>query len=148
MDTGAAVVMGAVALVCGAIVVLLVRGLARDAPRREADLAQRWAAALARSSDGSGARLVYVQSRYQNVRRGSKAVVYWQPSGLRQDAWFEGWAVPVGVYLVVQGSIGWGPQNRNPKVLYVNRRGVLDVIPGDAPDAWRRHRERAKGDLS
>lgn len=138
------VVSATIAVVGGALVVLMVWAAARANRRREAELAQQWEAALTRSRH-TGTQLVYVRSRYQTARRGSKADVYNLPNGPRQDAWFRGWIVPAGVYLVVRGSTGWGPHNSNPNVLYVDRQDVLNIISGDAPDAWRRHRERASG---
>ena len=136
------VVSATIAVVGGTLFVLMVWAGARDNRRREAELVRQWESALARTR-GSDTRLVFVRSRYQTAKTGSKADVYDFPNGRRQDTWFEGWTVPAGVYLLVRGSTGWGPHNHNPNVLYVDRRNVLEVISGDAPDAWRRHRERA-----
>lgn len=89
-----------------------------------------------------GGSLALVGGVYQPARRGSKAVIVWQPSGERQDTWFWGWQAKTGVYVVIRGGTGWGPHNRNPAVMYVEHEGVLDVIDPRALRSWTRRNSR------
>ena len=84
-----------------------------------------------------GAFLVQVVSVYQRARRGSKAMVVWCDTGIRQDTWFWYWTAPVGAYVLVRGASGFGPHNQNPNVLYVQQQDVLAWVSGAAPAAWR-----------
>lgn len=99
-----------------------------------------------------GASLALIEGVYQPARRGSKAVIVWQPSGERQDTWFWGWQAKTGVYVVIRGGTGWGPHNRNPAVMYVEHEGVLDVIDPRALRSWTRRNsrlvERARSEMS
>jgi len=109
---------------------------------REPHLAARWQWATERS--GSAGGLVFVRSVYQHARRGSKAVVVWCDGRGAQDAWFAGRQEHPGHYLLLRGGVGWGPHNRNPRVLYVSPGDVLASLPGSAPRAWQRHQQRLK----
>lgn len=81
-------------------------------------------------------------SVYQRARRGSKAVIVWQATGVRHDTWFWGWHPPPGAFLLLEGSRGYGPHNRNPNVLYVQPDQVHAVVDASAPAAWQRHASR------
>ena len=59
-------------------------------------------------------------------QRGTKAWITWHGSNAVQDTWFEQSFPPLGSWVVVSGSPGYGPHNDNPQTFYVNR--VHDVI--------------------
>jgi hypothetical protein len=135
-----------VAVVGWAVVVLLVPlavwRTARRVVKYDAELYEDWCAMqrLQNSSPGSG--LVQVVSTYQRARRGTKAVVMWLESGYRQDSWFAlNWPKP-GATLLVQGSTGWGPHNRNPEVFYVKPNQILYWMPPGSLRAVERHKRR------
>ncbi len=87
--------------------------------------------------------MLQVMNVYQRARRGSKAQVRWCESGYFQDAWFEGWHVPSGAFVLVTGNVGWGPHNQIQNVLYVDRGQVFGWAPASAPGAWQLSRGSA-----
>lgn len=118
---------------------IMVRQVVRR--RRDERLAQQWEWALQQAShaDCQLARVVRV---YQYARNGSKAIITRPDRGAQQDTWFADWHAPVGVYVLIRGSTGYGPHNSNPNVFYVSQGGVVGVVPGEAPRAWERNRKR------
>ena len=58
-------------------------------------------------------------------QRGTKAWITWYGANAVQDTWFEQSFPPLGSWVVVSGSPGYGPYD-NPQTFYVNR--VHDVI--------------------
>ncbi|WP_369354800.1 hypothetical protein [Streptomyces sp. cg2] len=105
--------------------------------RRNAVLAAQWHSLQQRRSTGDG-HLLQVTQVYQRARRGSKAVVTWCDTGLRQDAWFWNWHVPPGAYLLVNAGSGYGPHSHNPNVLYVHPTQVQTWVPAQAARAAER----------
>jgi hypothetical protein len=49
----------------------------------------------------------------------SVTVVIWRETGFAQDTWFWSMRVRRGARYFVRGSIGYGPHNNNPHVLYL-----------------------------
>ena len=114
-DIGVALIAVAVAIVAGPL--RQRRRLRRlEAARQEA---AAWRA--------RGYHLVQVVDTYQPARRGTKAIVMWDETGGRQDTWFWSMRPSQGSYLLVRGSVGWGPHNRNPNVLYLHPQDVIRV---------------------
>jgi hypothetical protein len=105
-------------------------------------LAARWGHALVARADG--VEIAFVERVYQHARRGSKAIIVWLRTGRRQDAWFEGSQERPGRYLLLTGSVGYGPHNDNPDVLFVHSGEVLATLPRRAPKAWRREQRRLR----
>ncbi|WP_127153409.1 hypothetical protein [Streptomyces lydicus] len=106
--------------------------------KRTAQLAAQWHHLQQQRAHTRGAHLVQVVQVYQRARRGSKAVISWCDTGLRQDAWFWNWHVPPGAYLLVSGQSGYGPHNRNPSVLHVHQHQVHTWAPAQAARAAQR----------
>lgn len=98
--------------------------------RQRARQAQRMQAVEElRRADGRAGHLAVVHHVYQRARTGAKAIIVWDATGMKQDAWFQGWSdVPVGAYLVLAGKVGYGPHNHNPSVYYVAPHQVLTVV--------------------
>ncbi|MER7106892.1 hypothetical protein [Streptomyces sp. NPDC000229] len=105
--------------------------------RRNAALAAQWHSLQQQRTAGNG-HLLQVTQVYQRARRGSKAVITWCDTGLRQDAWFWNWHVPPGAYLLVNATSGYGPHSRNPHVLYVHPTDVQSWVPAQAARAAQR----------
>lgn len=105
--------------------------------KRTERLAAQWHQLQAAAAHGrrEGAHLLQVVEVYQYARTGSKAIIAWCDTGLRQDAWFEGQRLPPGMFMLVKASSGWGPHNNNPNVLYVSREGVRAWAEQGAPYA-------------
>ncbi|GAA4227827.1 hypothetical protein GCM10022254_16460 [Actinomadura meridiana] len=79
--------------------------------------------------DGRDGHLAYVERVYQRARTGAKAIIVWDATGNRQDAWFHDWPnVPAGTYLLLAGTTGYGPHNHNPHVYYVRPNQILTMI--------------------
>ncbi|MBN9105382.1 MAG: hypothetical protein J0I14_10290 [Propionibacteriaceae bacterium] len=110
--------------------------------RSDPALAARWEHALVARADG--VEIAFVERVYQHARRGSKAIIVWLRAGRRQDAWFEGSQERPGRYLLLTGSVGYGPHNDNPDVLFVHSGEVLATLPRRAPKAWRRQQRRLR----
>lgn len=106
--------------------------------KRRAALAAEWERLLVlqRNNAGRGARLLQVVNPYQPARHGTKAIIVWCDTGVRQDAWFEGHRVFPGVFYLVAGQSGYGPHNNNPNVFYVNPQDVYLAAPAAAHAAW------------
>ncbi|MGX2995687.1 hypothetical protein JNUCC64_15570 [Streptomyces sp. JNUCC 64] len=119
----------------GGVVVVAVR--LRSRRKRDARLIAQWNNFQRRRAVGDG-HLLQVTRVYQRARRGSKAVITWCDTGLRQDAWFWEWHVPPGAYLLVSATSGYGPHSRNPHVLYVHPSQVRSWVPAQAARAARR----------
>ncbi|WP_051836750.1 hypothetical protein [Streptomyces sp. NRRL WC-3742] len=117
--------------------------------RRQEALASQWTWLLREQEahHGAGTRMLRVANVYQRGKRGSKAVVHWCDSGDTHDAWFEGWHVPPGAFVLVTGGVGvgWGPHNRIENVLYIEPRHVRGWVPFTAPGAWQRQQSRNAG---
>ncbi|MFF6801966.1 hypothetical protein [Streptomyces sp. NPDC012616] len=122
------------ALVLGVAVIVALK--VRSRRKRTAVLAAQWQA----FQPGKQAEEIFLQITrvYQRGRRGSKAVVTWCDSGRQQDAWFWNWHVPVGAYLLVSASSGYGPHSHNPNVLYVQPGQVQAWVPAQAARAAQR----------
>ncbi len=120
-------------LVVAVIIVLKVR----SHRKRTAALVAQWQAFQQHRSAGQG-HLLQITQVYQRGRRGSKAVVTWCDTGRRQDAWFWNWHVPLGAYLLVNASSGYGPHSHNPDVLYVQPGQVRAWVPAQAARAAER----------
>ncbi|MFC1408457.1 hypothetical protein ACEZCY_04080 [Streptacidiphilus sp. N1-12] len=127
------------ASICAAGLVAMAISLRNGARRRRAALAAQWEHLVRMRADprSRGAELVRVVRVYQRAARGSKALVAWATGGAQQDAWFWFWAVPVGAHVLVRSTIGYGPHNRNPSVLYVRQEDVLAWAPAGAMTAWQ-----------
>ncbi|WP_316522752.1 hypothetical protein [Kitasatospora brasiliensis] len=114
--------------------------------RRQETLASQWAWLLREQEvhRADGTRMLQVANVYQRARRGSKAQVRWCDSGGIQDAWFAGWHVPPGAFVLVTGNVGvgWGPHNRIKNVLYIGSGHVRGWVPAAAPGAWQRQQAR------
>ncbi|GAA1146231.1 hypothetical protein GCM10009664_12920 [Kitasatospora gansuensis] len=135
-------------LLLGAGLLALAIAVPRRRRRRErAALAAQWDWMLRQQEArwAAGARLLQAVNVYQRARRGSKAQVHWCGSGLVQDAWFEGWHVPPGAFVLVTGEVGWGPHNQIKDVLYVRPHQVHGWVPASAPAAWQKERLAASG---
>jgi len=115
----------------------------RNRRQRDVALAAHWEAARQRCAADPRLHLAYIQNAYQQAKRGSKAIIVWLETGLEQDTWFHGWRATSGTFVVLAGSTGYGPHNRNPNVFYVNLGGVVDVLPGNARLARERGVRRA-----
>ncbi|MFF3693223.1 hypothetical protein [Streptomyces sp. NPDC002221] len=124
-------------LVVVLVVAVTIALTVRSRRKRTAALAAQWQAFQQHRSSGQGQPL-QVTRVYQRGRRGSKAVVTWCDTGWQQDAWFWNWHVPVGAYLLVNASSGYGPHSRNPNVLYVQPGQVRAWVPGQAARAAQR----------
>lgn len=82
-----------------------------------------------RLRDGRDGHLAFVERVYQRARTGAKAIIVWDATGNRQDAWFHDWPnIPAGTYLLLVGTTGYGPHNHNLRVYYVRRHQVLTMI--------------------
>ena len=113
--------------------------------RYRAEQAQRWAAILGGSHAGRG-RLAQVVTVYQNARRGTKAILRWDSTGQRQDAWFEAMRVEPGQWLLLEGRDGYGWHHRTD-CHYASPRQLLVSADAAAPDCYRmaqRSREQRK----
>ncbi len=124
------------------VVLLGRRQRRRQREAHEVRLAAQWERLLRdqEAHRARGARLLQAVNVYQLAHRGSKAVVRWCETGEEQDAWFEGWHVPPGAYVLVTGDVGYGPHNGIVNVLYVNYGDVFGWTPAAAPHAWRARR--------
>ncbi|MET8758263.1 hypothetical protein [Lentzea sp. NPDC004782] len=89
-----------------------------------------------------GAELASVVQVYQRARRGTKAVIVWQKTGVSQDSWFQNMSPTPGDLLLLRGSSGWGPHNHNPNVFYVMPGQVLSAMSPSAQEAAARHWHR------
>ncbi|MGW3563316.1 hypothetical protein ACWDSL_05330 [Streptomyces sp. NPDC000941] len=88
---------------------------------------------------GDDLHIAWVESIYQRARTGDKAWIVWQGTGVRQDTWFQGGApCPAGMYVLLGGSVGFGPHNNNPRVLYVNPSDIRGTASAKALKAWQR----------
>ena len=106
-------------------------------------LAEHWRKLQARRAlAGDGAAVAIVNRVYQRARRGTKAVIRWSETGQRQDTWFEGRRPAQGSVLLLRGSTGWGPHNRNPNTYYVYPGELLYSAPRGTIAAARRQRRR------
>ncbi|WP_106402879.1 hypothetical protein [Actinocorallia populi] len=115
--------------IIGAYVALVVRSRRRRAQRAVREAQRRQAVEELRRTDGRAGHLAVVDRVYQRARRGAKAIIIWDATGVEQDAWFHDWSdVPAGAYLMLAGSVGYGPHNHNPSVYYVTRRQVLAIV--------------------
>ena len=110
------------------------RAVARGARSR------RWAAILGGSKAGYG-RIAQVVTVYQNARRGTKAILVWDGTGRRQDAWFEYMRVEPGQWLLLEGSDGYGWHHRTD-CHYVSPGQLLVTAADSAPDCYRRDQRR------
>lgn len=117
------VVLGALALATG-----VVWNARRDQQAKQVARWQRWESMQALKASTPGAELAEVAVVYQRARRGAKAVIVWLANGHRQDAWFEDEWPHAGSVLLLRGSTGWGPHNRNPDVFYVRTHQILDIM--------------------
>lgn len=98
---------------------------------RQAERRALWQQAVQelRLRDGRDGHLAFVERVYQRARTGAKAIIVWDATGNRQDAWFHDWpSIPAGTYLLLVGTTGYGPHNHNPRVYYVRRHQVLTMI--------------------
>ncbi|MDH6579190.1 hypothetical protein [Kitasatospora sp. MAP5-34] len=121
--------LGAAAML---LAILAVRRRRRRERLRHIARAEAWAC-LQRDLPAlraQGVHLAQVTRVYQRARTGSKAIVVWHDTGTAQDTWFEGRQVRPGAYLLLRGNTGYGPHNRNPKVFYVEPRGVVQELSG------------------
>ncbi|MEU4827123.1 hypothetical protein AB0H37_35090 [Actinomadura sp. NPDC023710] len=102
------------------------RHSARQAERRAL---RQQAVQEVRLRDGRDGHLAYVERVYQRASTGAKAIIVWDATGNRQDAWFHDWpGIPTGTYLLLAGTTGYGPHNHNPRVYYVRPGQVLTMI--------------------
>ncbi|MFJ1607412.1 hypothetical protein ACIOHS_29145 [Streptomyces sp. NPDC088253] len=115
----------------------------RKKSRKEAVAAQQWESLRTSARQlGPDFHVVQVAEVYQRARNGSKAYVIWAESGARQDTWFEGWAPQPGSHVLLRGSVGYGPHNNTPKVLYVGSGGIHSTASAGARSAWERQQGR------
>ncbi len=119
-------------LVVAAVVISVVAVRIRSRRKRNAQLTAQWNNLQQRRAQPGSGHLIQVVQVYQRARRGSKAVITWCDTGLRQDAWFWEWHVPVGAFVLVSGQSGYGPHNHNPSVLYVHPTQVHAWVPAQA----------------
>lgn len=131
-----------IAIVLVSIVPIIIWIINRQRAANDAVLSNRWQEMLAVRAAAPGADLVQVAQVYQWARRGTKAVIVWLETGYRQDSWFEGSRPLPGSILLVRGSTGWGPHNRNPHVFYVQPDQVLRMMPPETSSALARHQRR------
>ncbi|MEV4599997.1 hypothetical protein AB0K15_21675 [Amycolatopsis sp. NPDC049253] len=122
-----------------AVVVLAV--WVRRAHDRRLDVHWRNLQAIRSNLQGQ-ADIAIVEQVYQHARRGAKAVIRWRVTGYRQDTWFKGRHPARGSVLLLRGSTGWGPHNRNPNTFYVNAGDVLYSAPRGTIAAAGRQRRR------
>ncbi|MGP3988571.1 hypothetical protein [Streptomyces sp. 3N207] len=113
--------------------------------RRRRAAAAQWEAlrdAAVRQA-GQNVHIAWVESIYQRARAGDKAWIIWQRTGVRQDTWFHGRApCPAGTYVLLGGSVGFGPHNNNPRVLYVSPSAVRGTASAKALKEWQRQADR------
>ncbi len=105
------------------VVAVSVAGWSTWQTRRRRRLAAARAQAPAWRSRGY--HLIRVDRVYQRARTGTKAIVVWDETGARQDTWFKDSRPSQGSYFFVRGSVGYGPHNRNPNVLYLHPGDVV-----------------------
>ncbi|MEC3982587.1 hypothetical protein [Amycolatopsis sp. H20-H5] len=86
--------------------------------------------------------IAQVRTVYQRARRGTKAVIVWQETRYAQDSWFKGVFPAAGSTVLLRGSTGWGPHNRNPHVFYINPGDLLFLLRPGTSAARRRHEKR------
>jgi len=134
------IILGFVEIAVVLAVTLTVRRLWQR--RSDPPLAAAWERWMAASDPGVG--IARVHRVYQHARRGSKAVIVWWRTGRAQDAWFAARQERPGRYVLLRGSVGWGPHNSNPRVLYVPPGGVIATLPARAPQAWLRQQKRLR----
>lgn len=134
MFSSAVLVLAVVAVV--AFGVWLIRRRRRE---RDRELSQQWDALQELWERTPGAELVEVIEVYQRARRGTKAIVRCLDTGREQDAWFQAKLPAPGDLMVVRASVGWGPHNRNPDVLYVEPSNILEYLPPETLQAVVRH---------
>ncbi|MFI5492384.1 hypothetical protein [Actinoplanes sp. NPDC051859] len=125
-----------------AVVIIVWSGRTRRR-RRQALAAMAWQNLMAATAAHPGAYLCFVERVYQRARRGTKAVIVWAGTDLRQDTWFWHFNPAAGATLLVYGSAGYGPHNHNPAVFYVDVGGVLAGAPPGAQQAWLRTQQAA-----
>lgn len=113
--------------------------------RKDSRLAAQWQQLQIHQAHSQDAAIAVVQSVYQRARRGTKAVIRWQETGYQQDTWFKGWHPEAGSWLLLRGSTGWGPHNRNPHVFYVNPGDLVYAAPRGARAAADRQARRGVG---
>lgn len=113
--------------------------------RRRRAAAAQWEAfrdAAVRQA-GQNVHIACVESIYQRARTGDKAWIIWQSTGARQDTWFHGGTpCPAGMYVLLGGSVGFGPHNNNPRVLYVSPSDVRGTASAKALKEWQRQADR------
>jgi len=88
------------------------------------------------------AELARVAQVYQRAKRGTKAAIAWERTGVEQDSWFEGMSPSPGDLLLLRGSPGWGPDTSSPNVFYVAPGQVLSLMAVEAQAAAARHQHR------
>jgi hypothetical protein len=141
--------LGLVVCVVVLVVVLAIRNARRQQRARQVARWQRWESMQALRASTPESELAEVAVVYQRARHGAKAVIVWLANGHRQDTWFEGnWPAP-GSVVLVRGSTGWGPHNRNPEVFFVRPDQILAMLPAGTRKAltqqhWRETRRGAR----
>ncbi|GLY48406.1 hypothetical protein [Lentzea sp. NBRC 102530] len=85
------------------------------------------------------AELARVAEVYQRAKRGTKARIVWERTGVAQDSWFEGMTTSPGDLLLLRGGPGWGPDVSSPNVFYVAPGQVLSSMTVAAQTAADRH---------
>jgi hypothetical protein len=90
----------------------LIRRLLHKVFNRDGD-AQDWERLLTRWKAYPDADLVRVLKVYQLARTGTKAIIRFESSGKRRDAWFDNRRVRPGDYLLITGRDSAGHHHRS-----------------------------------
>ncbi|MDX3613306.1 hypothetical protein [Streptomyces europaeiscabiei] len=114
--------------------------------RRRAAAAAQWETFQSEAAQRAhlGVQVAQLKSIYQRARNGHKAWIVWHETGARQDTWFHGGApCREGMFVLLHGSVGYGPHNNNPRVLYVRPSDVIGVATAQSLRAWRKQQGRS-----
>lgn len=115
-------------------------------PRRDRKIFDEHAQSLRVSASQPGVAEIQVVQVYQRAQRGTKAWIVWTATGIRQDTWFQD-VVPRPhngeILHIKRWSVGWGPHNSNPEVLYLHQEHIVGGAPAGRFAAIERHRRRA-----
>lgn len=110
--------------------------------RHDVKLAALWEQASKNPIRGqwgvSEVRAGRVVSHRQRAQHGTKAAVRWHGSRRASPTWFKGAWPPVKSWVLALGGPGHGPHH-NERVFYVH---LVQVVPGNAEVAYRRHQRR------
>lgn len=112
----------------GSVTLLVIRSYLRSTTRpvRNATRVARDWRRILRAQAIEGSVTIRILAVYERKMDGNKAWIEYPGIEGRQDAWFQGQHVFEGDVLVLRGSeSGWGPDRKDPNVLFVQPENIL-----------------------